>query len=251
MLTDSHSTENQILAVLDKTDYQHFFSQLEPVSLFQGQVVYEASAPIEHVYFPQTAVFSMLATMEDGRTVEVGPVGREGLVGLRIFLGAETTIDRVLVHMAGGAMRLRASKLKAELEIGKSALHQKLLRYTQMLLAMTARTGACNKMHSLEQQLARWLLTMSDYADHTLPLTHELIGLTLGVRRAGVSEAAGSFKDAGLIAYTRGNIRIVDRGRLEVAACECYQLIKDEYNNLAADLSEAISYKLLPHNDRH
>jgi CRP-like cAMP-binding protein len=241
MISDSHSIENQILAALDTADYQTLFSALEPVSLFQGQVVYEADAPIEYVYFPQTAVFSMLATMEDGRTIEVGPVGREGLVGLRIFLGAETTPDRVLLHMAGSAMRLRANELRAELAIGKPVLPQKLLRYTQMLLAMTGRTSACNKLHSLDQQLARWLLTMSDYADHNLQLTHELIGLTLGVRRAGVTEAAGSFKDTGLIDYKRGSIKIIDRQGLQAVACECYEIIRDEYDRLAADLSETIS----------
>lgn len=240
MTTNYHSTENQILAALNTSDYQHFFSLLEPVSLFQGQVVYEAAAPIDYVYFPQTAVFSMHATMEDGRTVEVGPVGREGLVGLRIFLGAETTPDRVLLHMAGNALRLKASDLRNELTNGKPALRQKLLRYTQMLLAMTGRTSACNKLHSLDQQLARWLLTMSDYADQNLPLTHELIGLTLGVRRAGVSEAAGSFKDSGLIDYRRGNIRIVDRPGLQATACECYEIIRQEYDRLAADLSKTM-----------
>ena len=235
---DSPSTENQILAALDKTDYQQFFSELERILLFQGEVVYEADGPIDYVYFPGTAVFSMLATMEDGGTVEVGPVGREGLVGLRIFLGAKTTPDRVIVHMAGSAMRLRASVLKAELGSGQTALERKLLRYTQMLLAMTGRTGACNKLHSLDQQLARWLLTMNDYADDNLRVTHELIGLTLGVRRAGISVAANLFRDSRLIDYHRGNIRVLDRTGLETVACECYEVIKEEYDHLYADLSK-------------
>ena len=235
---DSPSTENQILAALDKTDYQQFFSELERILLVQGEVVYEADGPIDYVYFPGTAVFSMLATMEDGGTVEVGPVGREGLVGLRIFLGAKTTPDRVIVHMAGSAMRLRASVLKAELGSGQTALERKLLRYTQMLLAMTGRTGACNKLHSLDQQLARWLLTMNDYADDNLRVTHELIGLTLGVRRAGISVAANLFRDSRLIDYHRGNIRVLDRTGLETVACECYEVIKEEYDHLYADLSK-------------
>ena len=235
---DSHSSENQILAALDKTDYQHFFSELERVSLVQGEVVYEADGPMDYVYFPGTAVFSMLAEMEDGGTVEVGPVGKEGMVGLRIFLGAEVTPDRVIVHMAGNAMRLRASVLKAELAVGQIALGQKLLRYTRMLLAMTGRTGACNKLHSLEQQLARWLLTMNDYIDGNLQLTHELIGLTLGVRRAGISVTANSFRTSGMIDYHRGNIRVIDRKGLEAIACECYQIIKEEYDHLYADLSK-------------
>ena len=234
----SHSTENHILANLDKTEYRYFFSQLERVSLPIGQLVYEAQDPINHVYFPETAVFSMLAMMEDGRTIEVGPVGKEGLVGLRVALGAETTPDRVVVHIGGNALRLTASALKAELNSERTALLKKLTRYTRMLLAMTGRTGACNKLHSLEQQLARWLLTMNDYVGDELRLTHDLMALTLGVRRAGVSVAASSFRDIGAIAYRRGNIQVVDRKGLEAIACECYPVIKREYDDLYADLSK-------------
>jgi CRP-like cAMP-binding protein len=233
----SRSTENQIIAGLDKTDYQHFLSQLERVSFVLGERVYEADDPIKYVYFPETAVFSMLATMEDGRTVEVGPVGKEGLVGLRIALGAETTRDRVLVHIAGNALRLRASVLKAELAAGRTALFDNLIRYTRMLLAMTARTAACNKLHSLEQQLARWMLTMNDYVGDELRLTHDLMALTLGVRRAGVSVAANSFREMGAIDYRRSYINVIDRTSLEAIACECYRVIKEEFDNLFADLS--------------
>src|SRR4030095_12731979 len=180
-------TENQILAGLDKTDYQHFFSKLERVSLPIGEVIYEAQGPINYVYFPETAVLSMHATMEDGRTIEVGPVGKEGLVGLRVALGAETTPDRVVVHIGGDALRLPASALKVELTGERNALLKKLIRYTRMLLTVTGRTGACNKLHSLEQQLARWLLTMNDYVGGELRLTHELMALNLGVRCGGVS----------------------------------------------------------------
>jgi CRP-like cAMP-binding protein len=210
---------------------------LERVSLQLGELVYEAEDSIKYVYFPETAVFSMLATMEDGRTVEVGPVGKEGLVGLRVFLGAETTTDRVVVHMAGNALRLKATMLKAELAGRRPALLHNFLCYTRMLLAMTARTGACNKLHSLEQQLARWLLTMNDYAGDELRLTHDLLALTLGVRRAGVSTAANSFRSSGAIDYRRGNIQVVDRESLEAIACECYPIIKEEYDELYADLS--------------
>lgn len=232
----SHSTENQILAGLDKADYHHLFPLLERVSFSLGEIVYEAGSAINHVYFPETAVFSMLATMEDGRTVEVGPVGREGLVGLRIALGAETSFDRVIVHIAGNALRLKASLLKAELDAGRKTLFRNLTRYIQMLLAMTGRTAACNKLHGLEEQLARWLLTMSDYVGDELRLTHELMALTLGVRRAGVSTAANSFREVGAIDYRRGCIHIVDRKSLEAIACECYAVIKEEYDDLYADL---------------
>lgn len=232
----SHFAENQILAPLNKAEYQHLFSQLERVALSQGEVVHEADGPINYVYFPETAVFSMLATMDDGRTIEVGPVGHEGLVGLRVAMGANTTPDRVIVHIAGNALRLKASVLRRELA-DRTALLDSLIRYTRMLLTMTARTSACNKLHSLEQQLARWLLMMSDYVGEELRLTHELMALTLGVRRAGVSVAANSFRSGGVIEYRRNYIRVVDREGLEGIACECYQIIKAEYVQLYADLS--------------
>ncbi|HKP72292.1 MAG TPA: Crp/Fnr family transcriptional regulator [Pyrinomonadaceae bacterium] len=232
-------TENKILAALDDSQAQRLFAQLERVSLMQGEVIYEADARIEHVYFPETAVFSMLSTMENGDTVEVGPVGREGLLGLRVFLGAEKTLYRAIVHVAGSALRLSASALKAELCDGRTAMTEKLIRYTQMLLAMTGRSCACNKLHSLEQQLARWLLTMSDYVGDEISLTHELMALTLGVRRAGVSEAANNFRTQGIIAYHRGRIQLLDREGLEAIACECYRMIKNEYDSLYADLAKS------------
>ena len=235
----SHSTANQILASLDKTHYQHLFSQLERVSLRLGEIIYEVGGLINHIYFPETAVFSMLATMEDGRTVEVGPVGREGLVGLRVALGAKTTPDRAVVHIAGNALRLKASVLKSELLGGRTALSHNLTRYTQMLLLMTGRSVACNKLHSLEQQLAKWLLLMNDYVGDELRLTHDLMALTLGVRRAGVSVAASGFRSSGVIDYRRSYIQVIDRKGLEAIACECYQIIKDEYDALYADLSTA------------
>lgn len=234
----SNSTDNRILAALDQTEYRELFSQLEPVSLTQGQLIYDAGTTISYVYFPLTAVFSMLATMEDGNTVEVGPVGREGLAGLRIFLGAETSVDRVIVHVAGDAMRLRASVLKGQLNGRQDVLSQKLMRYTQMLLTMTARSSACNRLHTVEQQLARWLLTMSDYVGGQLRLTHELMALTLGVRRAGVTTAANNFRNFRVIDYRRSVIQIVNREGLQAVACECYQIIKEEYDDLYAELAK-------------
>jgi CRP-like cAMP-binding protein len=233
----SRSKRNKILAALDEAQYHTLFSQLESVSLSQGQTIYEADSPINHVYFPLTAVFSMLSTMEDGRTVEVGPVGYEGMVGLRVFLKAETSLDQVIVHVAGDAMRLRARVLKTVID-DQGALTAKLVRYTQMLLAMTARSGACNKLHSIEQQLARWLLMMRDYSGDELELTHDLIALTLGVRRAGVTEAANVFRNGGVITYRRGHIEVVDQLGLAALACECYAAVKKEYDSLSADLSQ-------------
>ena len=230
-------TGNKILAALDDSAACGFFPRLERVSLPQGEVVYEAESRIEYVYFPETAVFSMLCAMENGDTVEVGPVGDEGLVGLRVFLGADTSPDRVIVHVAGTALRLSAPALREELDTGGVALPAKLLRYTRMLLAMTGRSGCCNKLHRLEQQFARWLLTMADYVGDELLLTHDLMALTLGVRRASVTEAAVVFRKAGFIAYHRGYIRIAERGGVEAAACECYRVIKGEYERLYADLA--------------
>ncbi len=230
---------NKILASIGDAAYPDFFSQLESVSLDQGEVIYEAESTIDYIYFPETAVFSMLSTMEDGRTVEVGPVGNEGLVGLRIFLGAEESLDQVIVHVAGDAKRMRASLFKQTGFIEAGPMAEKLQRYTQMLLAMTARSGACNKLHNTEQQLARWLLMMRDYAGDELALTHDLIALTLGVRRAGVTEAANGFRKAGVIDYRRGHIQIVDQRGLEAMACECYAAVKKEYDALYAYLSQS------------
>lgn len=230
------SSENKILAALDSSEAERLSSQVERVSLAQGEVIYDPETRIEYVYFPETAVFSMLATMMDGSTVEVGPVGDEGLVGLRVFLGAETSHHRVLVHVRGSAMRMRTETLREILRSGTSEMPRLLLRYTQMLLAMTAQSSACNKLHSLEHQLARWLLMMQDYAGDELLLTHELISLTLGVRRAGISDTAKEFKDGGLINYKRGDIQILNRQGLEALACECYRNVKNEYDLLYADL---------------
>lgn len=229
--------ENKVLAALNNSALQPFFSQLERVSLNQGEVLYEPDAQINYVYFPETAVCSMLATMEDGSTVEIGPIGDEGMTGLSIYFGGSISPTLVIVHVAGSAMRLRADVLRNELLAERSAMPRLLLRYTQMLLNMTGQSGACYKVHRLEQQLARWLLMMHDYVRmDELLLTHELIALTLGVRRPGISEFANEFKSAGVIAYQRGHIQVIDRPGLEAKACECYRVIKDEYERLYADL---------------
>jgi CRP-like cAMP-binding protein len=234
----SRSNGNQILAVLNGTDYQTFLSQLEQVTLAQGDVVYESGDKIDYVYFPETAVFSMLCTMADGDTAEVGPVGREGLVGLNLFFGADTTPTQLVVHVAGTALRIKAELFRRELGREKGEMRHLLSRYTQMLLAMTGQSSACNKLHSLEQHLATWLLLMHDYVGDELLLTHELIALTLGVRRAGITESSAKFKNEGLIDYHRGHIQIVNRQGLMAKACECYEVIKEEYDRLYADLAK-------------
>lgn len=234
----SHSLENQILAALNAAGYQHFLSQLEQVTLAQGDILYEPGDKVDYVYFPETAVFSMLCTMADGDTAEVGPVGREGLVGLNLFFGTDITPTQLVVHVAGTALRVRAELFKAELRSERSVMPHLLFRYTQMLLAMTGQASACNKLHSLEQQLGRWLLMMHDYVSDELLLTHDLIALTLGVRRAGISESASQFKNEGLIDYQRGHIQILNRQGLEAKACECYRVIREEYERLYADLAK-------------
>lgn len=235
------STENRILTALNSNDYQCLLSQLERVSLAQGEVVYEVGDSIDYVYFPETAVFSMLCMMEDGDTAEVGPVGREGLVGLNIFFEADITPTQLIVHIAGDAQRVRAELLKRELHSERSILPHLLFRYTQFLLSMTGQSSACNKLHSMEQQLAKWLLMMHDYTGDELLLTHELLALTLGVRRAGISGVSMNFKDARLIDYQRGHIQILDREGLESRACECYEVIRDEYERLYKDLAKGKS----------
>jgi CRP-like cAMP-binding protein len=235
--SQSQSLENKILAALNSTDHQHLLSQLERVSLLQGEVVYEVEDFIDYVYFPETAVFSMLCMMKDGDTAEVGPIGREGLVGLNIFFGSDTTPTQLVVHVAGNVQRVSAQVLKQELHSERSKLSQLLFRYTQFLLTMTSQTSACNKLHSMEQHLAKWLLMMHDYVGDELLLTHELIALTLGVRRAGISAASMHLKEAGLIDYQRGHIQILNRTGLEAKACECYEVIRDEYERLYKDLA--------------
>ena len=231
--------ENKILAALDAWGSHPFAPHMERVTLHQGDVLYEPDSRIEHVYFPETAVCSMLATMEDGSTVEVGPVGDEGMAGLGVFFGGCVSPTRLIVHVAGAAVRLRADVLRAGLDSGAGPMRLLLLRYTQMLLAMTCQTAACYKLHPMAGQFARWLLMMHDYVrQDELRLTHELMALTLGTRRAGVSVAAGVLKDAGLIKYRRGHIRIIDREGLKATTCECYPVIKGEYDRLYADLAE-------------
>jgi CRP-like cAMP-binding protein len=234
--SQTQSSENKILVALNSTDYQHLLSQLERVTLPMGEVVYEPGDNIDYVYFPETAVFSMLCTMENGDTVEVGPVGREGIVGLNIFFGANTTPTQLVIHVAGTAMRIKAEQFRRELRSERSVLPHLLFRYSQMLLAMTGQCSACNKLHSLEQQLAKWLLMMHDYVGDELLLTHDLIALTLGVRRPGISEASLLFKHEGLIDYRRGHIQMLNQEGLEARACECYRIIRDEYERLFADL---------------
>jgi CRP-like cAMP-binding protein len=223
---------NRLLAALPDAEYQHLVPHLERVPLSLKQVLYKAGESIEYVYFPLRAVVSLISTSEEGSMVEVGLVGNEGIVGIPAVLGDNIAIATAMVQVAGFGMRMKASLLKTEFQRGGS-LQSLLLRYTQALYALVSQAAACNGIHRLDQRLARWLLLMCERVDsNELLLTQELISKLLGVRRAGVTEAANSLQRAGIIRYSRGKITILNRQKLEAASCSCYKIIKGEYARL-------------------
>lgn len=223
---------NQLLQALINEEYQHLLPSLERVNLTLGDVIYIADRDIEHVYFPENSAVSLLATLESGATTEVGLIGNEGMVGLTVFLGGAISPERALVQMSGTAMKLKASILRSELRVG-SPLQMFLLRYTRSFIALMSQSIACSQHHPLDQRLARWLLMMHDHADvPTLKLTHEMVASMIGTRRAGVTIATLALREKGIITAARGQITILDRGALEKASCECYQLIRDEFTAL-------------------
>lgn len=224
--------QNHLLAALSETEYQRLVPNLELVSLPLHKVIYEPGEPITHVYFPHQALVSLVSLMEDGSTVEVGLVGKEGMVGLPVIWGGDTTTTRAFVQVADSGTRMKASLLKIEFDRGDQ-LQTLLLRYMQALHTQVSQLAACNRLHMIERRLARWLLSVHDRMQKDeFPLTQESIGQMLGTRRAGVSEAAGVLSQAGIIRYTRGKITIIDRPKLEASACECYGLVKSECTRL-------------------
>jgi len=201
-----------------------------------GEVLYESGSQLRHVYFPTSSIVSLLYVMEDGASAEIAVVGNEGMVGVALFMGGETTPSRALVQSGGQAYRLRGQFLKDEFHRA-TALQHVLLRYTQALLTQMAQTAVCNRHHSVDQQLCRWLLLSLDrLPSNELSMTQELIANMLGVRREGVTEAARKLQTAGLINYSRGHITVLDRPRLEARACECYQVVKTEFDRLLPDV---------------
>ena len=205
---------------------------LELVPLPLGWAVYEAGGKLGYVYFPTNSIISLLYAMEDGSSAEIAVTGHDGLVGIALFMGGETTPSRAVVQSAGHGYRLRASVLKTEFERG-GALQHLLLRFTQALITQMAQTAVCNRHHSVEQQLCRWLLLSLDrLPSNELAMTQELIANMLGVRREGVTEAAGHLQAAGLIHYSRGRITVLDRPKLEQRVCECYAVVKKEMDRL-------------------
>jgi CRP-like cAMP-binding protein len=226
--------QNQLLAALPAADYQRIMRYLEPLPLPLGLALYESGSRLGYVYFPTAGIVSLLYVMENGASAEIAVTGSEGLVGISLFMGGETTPSRAVVQSAGHAYRLPAAVLKKEFESGGELQHL-LLRFTQALITQMAQTAVCNRHHAVEQQLCRWLLLSIDrLPTNELIMTQELIANMLGVRREGVTEAAGILQDAGLIRYSRGRITVLDRPGLEKRVCECYAVVKRETDRLFA-----------------
>ena len=224
--------ENNLLASLPEGVQRRWLKYLERVQLPLGEVVYEAGSTLSHVYFPTTAIVSILYVMENGASGEIAVVGNEGIVGISLFMGGESTPSRGVVQSAGMGLRLKADVLKREFEQSPPVLHL-LLRYTQALITQMAQTAVCNRHHSLDQQLCLWLLLSLDRLQgDELIMTQELISNMLGVRREGVTECAIKLQNAGLIRYARGRIAVLDRAAVEKRSCECYAAVKKEYDRL-------------------
>src|ERR1044071_2787952 len=218
--------ENRLLAALPNDEYQRLLPQLANVSFALGEVVYEFGGQLDYVYFPTTAIFSLLYTMENGSSAEMGLTGNDGVVGIALFMGGGTMPNRAVVQSAGDALKMKAKVLQDEFARG-GQFQQLLLRYTQALITQISQTAVCNRLHAVEQQLCRWLLLSHDRVDtDELIMTQELIADMLGVRREGVTVAAGHLQDIGAISYVRGHIQILDRQKLEDTACECYRVVK-------------------------
>ena len=232
MAVAAHPRQNQLLAALPDAEMARWLPQLELVTLSLGEVLSESGRRFADVYFPTTSIVSLLYVMENGASAEIAVVGREGIVGVSLFMGGESTTSRAVVQSAGQGFRLKEAEMMKEFNRSGPVLHL-LLRYTQALITQMAQTAVCNRHHSLDQQLCRWLLLSLDrLASNRLVMTQELIANMLGVRREGVTEAAGQLHRAGLIEYQRGRITVLDRRRLEQRSCECYAVVKDEYDRL-------------------
>lgn len=223
---------NLLLAALPDETWQRLMPHLEWVDMPLGKVLYESGAALKHVYFPVNAIVSLLYVMENGSSAEIAVVGREGVIGISLFMGGESTPSRAVVQSAGHGFRLSAALMKEEFKRAGPLMH-KLLRYTQALITQMTQTAACNRHHSLDQQLCRWLLLSLDRLDGPdLIMTQELIANMLGVRREGVTEAAIKLQKLGVIRYARGHITVLDRQGLERLTCECYAVVKKEYDRL-------------------
>ena len=236
-MTPLHSpNQNHLLAALPTAEFEPLAAHLELVPMPLGEVLYQPGGQMQHAYFPTTAVVSLHYVMENGASAEIAGVGREGVIGIALFMGGNTTPSSAVVHTAGHAFRLEGHLLRQE--FNRAGLMQRLLlRYTQALITQMMQTGACNRHHSVEQQLCRWLLlTLDRVASNELVMTQELVASMLGVRREGITEAAGKLQQAGCIRYRRGHISVIERSGLEARTCECYAVVRKELNRLLSDV---------------
>jgi CRP-like cAMP-binding protein len=238
MTTLPNPKQNHLLAALPAAEFDRLHASLEAVPMLLGQTLYEPGGQLSHVYFPTTAIVSLLYVMESGVSTESASVGNEGVLGISIFMGGDTTPSSAVVQTAGQGYRLPAAILKEEFDRG-GPVQRLLLRYTQALVTQMFQTGACNRHHSIEQQLCRWLLlTLDRMPGNELVITQELVANALGVRREGVTEAAGNLQRAGIISYRRGHISVLKRGGLESGSCECYAVVKKEIDRLLHDVRQ-------------
>jgi CRP-like cAMP-binding protein len=237
-MSSPHSpNQNHLLAALPTAEFERLAAHLEPVPMPLGEVLYEPGGQLQHAYFPTTAIVSLHYVMESGASAETAGVGNEGVVGISLFMGGGTTPSSAVVQTAGHAYRLESRLLMQEFD--RAGLMQRLLlRYTQALITQMTQTAACNRHHSIEQQLCRWLLLTLDRlpSNNELIMTHELVASMLGVRREGISEAAGKLQQAGFIRYRRGHITVLERSGLETRVCECYTVVKKELSRLLSDV---------------
>jgi CRP-like cAMP-binding protein len=228
----SPPADNRLLAALPAEDYARLLPGLTPITFTLGEVVYESQGQMEHVYFPTTSHVSLLYTMIDGSTAEVGLVGNEGLVGIALFMGGDTTPNQAIVQGSGEALKMEAAMMQAEFRRG-GAFQLALLRYTQALITQISQTAVCNRLHTTEQRLCRWMLMTHDRVrSDELQMTHEFISNMLGIQREAVSVTAGRLQEKGAISYKRGHIKIVSREILEECSCECYEVVRIEHNRL-------------------
>jgi CRP-like cAMP-binding protein len=243
MATPHDPKQNHLLAALPPSEFVRVAPHLELVTLKLGEVLYESGEQLKHVYFPTNSIVSLLYVMKDGASAEIAVVGNEGILGISLFMGGETTPSRAVVQSEGHGYRLSSQHLKREFNRGGPMMHL-LLRYTQALITQMSQTAVCNRHHSVDQQLCRWLLLSLDrLSSDELTMTQELIANMLGVRREGVTESAGKLRDAGVIAYSRGHIKVLDRLKLEEHVCECYAVVKKEFDRLLSDIPPGRAFR--------
>ncbi len=236
-MSSPHSpNQNHLLAALPTAEFERLAPHLELVPMLLGETLYEPGEQLQHVYFPTTAIVSMLYVLESGSSAEVAGVGNEGVLGISLFMGGDTTPSSAVVQTGGHGYRLQALLLKEE--FNRAGLMQRLLlRYTQALLTQMSQTAACNRHHSVEQQLCRWLLlTLDRLPSNELVMTQELVASALGVRRESITEVAGKLQRGGFVRYRRGHITVLERSGLEAGACECYAVVKKEFARLLSDV---------------